>query len=89
MQIQICRGMVSGLKYLHDNLLIHGNFTPENVLFSAEQYDLLVKISDYGVNRTIQYQTAKVSQDYGLHFSTWPRRRYHATFRLYSLGLVI
>lgn len=39
------RELVSGLDYLHFNLIIHGDLKPDNLLLSAEGQ---LKISDFG-----------------------------------------
>jgi serine/threonine protein kinase len=40
-----CRELVSGLDYLHSNLIMHGDLKPDNLLLSAEGQ---LKISDFG-----------------------------------------
>lgn len=46
----ILRQIIRGLKYLHDNNIIHGDIKPQNLLVSS---DGLIKIGDFGLSKII------------------------------------
>ena len=46
----IARQVIRGLKYLHDNNIIHGDLKPQNLLVSVEG---LIKIADFGLSKII------------------------------------
>ncbi|OXA39889.1 uncharacterized protein LOC118439420 [Folsomia candida] len=47
-QMEICKNLIAGLKYLHDKNIVHGDLKPENVMFTAEYFKLPVKLGDFG-----------------------------------------
>lgn len=48
-QAAIVTGLVAGLKFLHNNKVIHRDLKPDNVMFTTFEYDLPVKIGDFGM----------------------------------------
>ncbi|OXA62677.1 Kinesin light chain [Folsomia candida] len=50
LQAQIVRDIISGLKFLHSKKIVHGNLTPENILFTRSDirgdFQLPVKLGD-------------------------------------------
>ncbi|XP_035700769.1 probable serine/threonine-protein kinase PknB [Folsomia candida] len=49
--------MYEGLKYLHNNKIMHRDFRPENIMFSfsstAEEFTFPVKVGDFGLCRNV------------------------------------
>lgn len=52
---QIIREIAQGVKYLHDQAVVHRDLKPQNVLMNA---DGRVKIADYGLARMYSLQAA-------------------------------
>ena len=48
--MQLLKKVVRGLKYLHDNNIVHGDLKPQNILVAS---DGLVKLSDFGISKII------------------------------------
>lgn len=46
----VCRQVLRGLNYLHDQGIVHGDLKPQNILV---QGDGLVKIADFGIAKII------------------------------------
>ena len=79
--------ILSGIKALHDNNILHLDIKPENILFENESDDSPIKITDFGLSRFLrkgstdddQKQTTQQLRslgfiiDYGIHnFYTIP-----------------
>lgn len=48
-QAAIMTDLVEGLKFLHDNKVIHRDLKPDNVMFTTFEYGLPIKIGDFGM----------------------------------------
>jgi len=53
----IARQILRGLKYLHDNSVVHGDIKPNNILVSD---DGMVKIADFGVSKMIKKDEMRI-----------------------------
>lgn len=47
---QICHA----IGYLHDNKIIHRDLKPENILLASNDIETLVKVSDFGLSKSLQ-----------------------------------
>ena len=47
----VTRQVIRGLKYLHDNEIVHGDIKPQNILVHD---DGMVKIADFGIAKMIK-----------------------------------
>jgi len=50
---QLCKGLIKGLAFLHDNKIIHRDLKPSNILISKYQEEYSAKISDFGLSKLI------------------------------------
>ncbi|KAG0556571.1 hypothetical protein KC19_11G063600 [Ceratodon purpureus] len=50
--VNIISQIVAGMKYLHDNRVVHGDLKPKNVLLSSESGSVKVKLADFGLVET-------------------------------------
>ena len=46
----VTRQVIKGLKYLHDNDIVHGDIKPQNLLVDK---DYVIKIADFGISKMI------------------------------------
>ncbi|XP_021961460.1 calcium-dependent protein kinase 18-like [Folsomia candida] len=53
-QAVIVESLMNGLKFLHDRNVIHRDLKPENIMFTNFEYELPVKIGDFGLARWIR-----------------------------------
>lgn len=54
LQLGICKGLVEGVKFLHNRNVIHRDLKPENIFFSNHDgFVLPVKIGDLGLSRRL------------------------------------
>lgn len=91
-QIPTCRGIISGLKYLHNRRIIHRDLKPENVMFSSSSFVLPVLIGDFGFCRTLPSENASLSSAVGTRGYAAPEvvnGHYSFPADLFSLGLVL
>lgn len=54
LQMEICRGIVNGLAYLHEKQVIHRDLKPENVMFSKSIFLLPMKLGRFHFCRFLQ-----------------------------------
>ncbi|GMH90914.1 hypothetical protein TrVE_jg6117 [Triparma verrucosa] len=47
----VTRQIMKGLKYLHDNDIVHGDIKPQNLLVDK---DFVIKIADFGISKMIE-----------------------------------
>ncbi|KAG0600804.1 hypothetical protein M758_11G061700 [Ceratodon purpureus] len=50
--VNIISQIVAGMKYLHDNQVVHGDLKPKNVLSYSESGSVKVKLADFGLVET-------------------------------------
>lgn len=55
------RQIVQGLKYLHENNVIHGDLKPENLLYLTKDEESILKIADFGLSKMITPNIMKMS----------------------------
>lgn len=95
MQFQICKGLVDGLAYLHENKVIHRDLKPENAMFSKPGFTLAIKIGDFGLCRIVHSadtQTSQLTSRAGTVDYMAPEaftNDYSFPVDLFSLGLII
>lgn len=51
-RITLFRHICGGVKYLHQNGIIHCDLKPENILLSVEDRGIVAKITDFGLSKT-------------------------------------
>lgn len=51
---QICHG----IQYLHHNKITHRDVKPENILLTSSEDNTLIKISDFGLSKAINTNSA-------------------------------
>ena len=49
---KICLDISSGIKYLHDNNVLHRDLKPQNILYKTKP-NLIVKIADFGLSKIL------------------------------------
>ncbi|OXA49021.1 Serine/threonine-protein kinase 35 [Folsomia candida] len=87
-QVEIVLDLISGLKFLHENNIVHGNLKPTNILFSKE-YDLPVKIVDFWLSRIISPLSQENDSNQDYFAPEVETGNYSFQGDLYSLGLII
>jgi len=50
----IALGIVSGLKYIHSQNVMHRDIKPQNILMFGPEDDMIPKIDDFGVSRIVE-----------------------------------
>jgi serine/threonine protein kinase len=50
-RITLFRHICGGVKYLHQNKIIHCDLKPENILLSDEDHGIVAKITDFGLSK--------------------------------------
>jgi serine/threonine protein kinase len=68
-RITLFRHICSGVKYLHQNKIIHCDLKPENVLLSDEDHGIVAKITDFGLSKNRSGST-RVSSAAGIAAGT-------------------
>ncbi|KAF3440547.1 hypothetical protein FNV43_RR18831 [Rhamnella rubrinervis] len=53
MRLQIFQPAGAGLEILHSHHIIHRDLKPENILLSGSEDDMLLKIADFGLSRSV------------------------------------
>ncbi|KAL3869099.1 hypothetical protein ACJMK2_041824 [Sinanodonta woodiana] len=98
MFIKFALDAASGLKFLHDNGILHRNVKPSNFLVSktdntviCDERHMIVKISDVGISRYSDQQVTESHTQYKApEIITSNRPGFHSQASdIYSLGLVI
>jgi hypothetical protein len=82
--------IVEGIKYLHDNNIIHRDVKPSNILF----IDDTIKICDFGLARNVNNSTNIIggSSEVGTSFYRAPEidmHIYNNKIDVYSLGIIL
>ncbi|XP_021965749.2 serine/threonine-protein kinase ppk34 [Folsomia candida] len=95
---QIVKDMYEGLKYLHNNKIMHRDFRPENIMFSfsstEEESAFPVKVGDFGLCRKLHSEetvTNTLTTRVGNNTYRAPETKfsdYGIPADLYSFGLV-
>lgn len=75
----IFRQVVSGVRYLHFQNIIHGDIKPQNLLVSEEG---VVKIADFGISKMLKASGQKLADAAGITYNIY---YIHYTNIIYSL----
>ncbi|XP_035711186.1 calcium-dependent protein kinase 28-like [Folsomia candida] len=92
-QAAIMTDLVEGLKFLHDNKVIHRDLKPDNVMFTTFEYGLPIKIGDFGLARWILPEDGSTfTSSVGTQVYRAPEvsdGKYSYQADLFSFGLII
>lgn len=84
--LQACRG----LKYLHDANITHRDIKPDNILLSSDSPDALLKISDFGLSKSIAaMQTVCGTQIYVAPEVLKMNGKYTNSVDIWSMGILL
>lgn len=50
--------LLKGVEYCHDNGIVHRDLKPENILMSSQDDDAILKITDFGLSKLVDENTA-------------------------------
>ena len=67
----LCKDMVQGVGYLHDNNLVHRDLKPKNILFHLEKGMPRLKISDFGLSKNLGAVTSSSSSHSNVGSRCW------------------
>jgi len=89
---QMALGIIDGLKYVHSQHVIHRDIKPQNILMFGEKGDMVPKIADFGVSKTIQTNKmthTRVGTDF--YFAPEIHQHLHYSFPadIYSLAVML
>jgi len=92
---KISLDLLSAVKYMHDHGIVHRTLKLENILFSTNEEDAMIKIIDFGLSKNVggrkkhnQYMLATV----GTIYTMAPQvisGKYDAKADLWSVGVII
>lgn len=95
-QTIISLNLIEGLKYLHNNKIMHRDVKPENIMFSGVQFRLPVKLGDFGLCRNFpseEMQSGSLTAQVGVRRYMAPEILWGIDYSfkadIYSLGLVL
>ncbi len=96
---KIIYGILKGLKYLHENNIIHRDMKPENVLLHHQNGQLVPKIADFGISKVLDDEPTGSSMIIGTIAYMAPEQfnmvkygkdgKLHTNLDLWSLGTII
>ncbi|KAG0623484.1 hypothetical protein M758_3G178100 [Ceratodon purpureus] len=69
--VQAMLEIATGMKYLHDNQVVHGELKPKNVLLCSEADEWKVKVADYGLVDTRKRIKLDSKRSRHLEVLTW------------------
>tara|TARA_B110000208_G_scaffold22116_1_gene28075 strand:- start:1655 stop:2500 length:846 start_codon:yes stop_codon:yes gene_type:complete len=87
-QKQIIENICNGVKYLHDNNIVHCDLKPDNILLNINDNDIInIKIGDFGLvfEKNKQHY---IDEDYGTSLYMPSEHIYTNKYDIYSLGII-
>jgi calcium-dependent protein kinase len=84
--------MASGLRHIHDKLVVHRDLKPENFLLANGSHDAEIKITDFGLATAIASPEAVITDPCGSAFYIAPevfKKRYTKAVDVWALGVVL
>ena len=84
--------ILSGLKYLHENNIIHRDIKLENILYDSKKN--IAKIGDFGLSRQFDYDLSTIYTDVGTYPYKPPElllglTHYSTSFDIWSTGCIL
>ena len=84
--------ILSGLKYLHENNIIHRDLKLENILYDSKKN--IAKIGDFGLSRQFDYDLSTIYTDVGTYPYKPPElllglTHYSTSFDIWSTGCIL
>ena len=61
----VVKNFLTGLAYLHDNLIMHRDLKPENLIFASKDDNLSIIISDFGLAIQLESPAQKLKMKCG------------------------
>jgi serine/threonine protein kinase len=93
MRYEIALGIISGLRYLHENHIVHRDLKPANILLFGSE--LVPKIADFGLATVIERTTATIKSEVGTPLYQAPEtfdtgeQGYKNSADVYSVSLIL
>jgi len=91
-ETKIALGIITGLKYVHSQKVIHRDIKPKNILMCGPKNDMIPKIADFGVSKVIETiitHHTRVGQDLYMAPEVRLNTKYGFTADIYSLAMTL
>ena len=63
----ILKGILEGMKYLHQHKIVHRDIKPQNVLLQINEHQIIPKVADFSISKEINNELTSVSATVGTY----------------------